>query len=186
MPPELAHDFVATAHANGASALRQFTVADAPFILALLNDPAFIRYIGDRNVRTLEQAAEYIETRFVPGYASGYGAYAAVLNGMDEPAGLISLLKRDWLEEADLGFAFLPAYTGRGYAEEGSRAMMAYAGNRLGLQSLMAIATTDNQSSHRLLGKLGFTLKRSLIDPADGAELLLFHAQLSTGSQSQE
>ena len=160
---------------TGRLTLRRLDDGDAAFILRLVNDADWLRYIGDRNVNSLDDARNYIQTGPVEMYARmGYGLYAVVLADGGEPAGLCGLIKRDSLEHADLGFAFLPEYRGRGYALEAARATLDYAKNVLGLPRILAVTTLDNEASGRLLTKLGFRLDRSIrLEPAD-VELNLY------------
>jgi RimJ/RimL family protein N-acetyltransferase len=159
---------------TGRLTLRRLDDGDAAFILRLVNDADWLRYIGDRNVKSLDDARNYIQTGPVEMYARmGYGLYAVVLAG-GEPIGLCGLIKRDSLEHADLGFAFLPEYRGRGYAFEAARATLAYARNVLGLPRILAVTTLDNEASGGLLTKLGFRLDRRVrLEPAD-VELNLY------------
>ena len=138
-------------------ALRQLDVDDAPFILRLLNDPAWLRYIGDRGVRTVDGAREYLEQRVISMYAKlGFGLWMVETKEGGVPTGICGLVKRDALPEVDLGFAFLPAYRGLGYAYESALAVRDHAVRALGLARLLAITTPVNTSSARLLERLGF------------------------------
>jgi len=147
-------------------ALREFTTDDAEFVCALLNEPGFLRFIGDRRVRTTDEARAYIETALVSSYARhGYGPYRVLLRPAAEPLGLCGLFRKDWLDAPDLGYAFLARHASRGYAVEAARAVMAYAGERLGLKRVVAVATPDNEASIRLLGKLGFEAAGTVLVP---------------------
>ena len=139
-------------------ALRALSEEDAPFILGLLNEPSFIRNIGDRGVRTIEDAVAYIENGPLASYARfGFGLYLVTLKSTGASIGICGILKRDALPEPDIGFAFLPAYWSQGYALESAIAVRDYARNAIGLQRLLAIVNPSNQGSIRLLEKLGFT-----------------------------
>jgi ribosomal-protein-alanine N-acetyltransferase len=141
--------------------LRDLAAADAPFILTLLNEPSFIENIGDRGVRTLEDARVYIENGPVASYVRfGFGLYLVELNESEQPIGICGILKRDALRDPDLGFAFLPAYWRQGYALESAAAVRHYARAELGLGRLLAIANPANAGSIRLLEKLGFRFER--------------------------
>lgn len=154
--------------------LRRLSVEDAGFILELLNEPAWIRFIGDRGVRTLEDARAYIQKGPMEMYARcGFGLYLTELKD-GTPLGLCGLVKRDFLPDADLGFAFLSRFWGKGYAYEAASAVMTHAKATLGLQRIVAITTPDNESSIALLEKAGFAFERMVVFPADGAELKLF------------
>lgn len=136
--------------------LREVEHGDAEFILDLLNQHTFKRYIGDRGVRTLEQAENYIRTRFTNSYRDhGFGLYLMELASGATPIGLCGFVKRDTLPDPDIGFALLPRYERQGYAFEAATAMMVYGREKLSLRKVLAITTIDNESSGRLLGKIG-------------------------------
>ena len=149
--------------------------ADAPFILELLTDPAFLRYIGDRGVQDLEGARRYVEAGPRASYAAhGYGLWRVALRDGGTPIGICGVLKRPTLPEPDLGFAFLPAYRGCGYAFEAARATLAHARDGLGLGRILAITTRDNVDSIALLGRLGFRDEGEVEGAPGGAPLRLF------------
>src|SRR6476659_4648638 len=112
--------------------LRQFTVADAEFILTLLNEPSFLRYIGDKKVRNLDDARQYILNGPVASYErNGFGLYLVEVKDQHTPIGMCGLLKRDELPDPDIGFAFLPAFWKKGFAFEAATAVMREARERL-------------------------------------------------------
>ncbi len=155
--------------------LAQLSDRDAEFILGLLNEPSFLRYIGDRGVRTIEDARRYICEGPVAGYERyGYGLLRVALKGDDTPIGMCGVLKRDTLPEPDLGFSFLPAWWSQGYALEAASSVMAHARTVLRLGRIIAITTHDNEPSMRLLGKLGFRFERMVRLGDDPVELRLF------------
>ncbi len=157
--------------------LREFNAEDAPFILELLNDPAWIEFIGDRGVRTLPDAKGYILERLQKSYRDfGFGMW--LVEKDKTPIGTCGLLKRDYLEELDMGIAFLPAYRGQGYAYEAAKAVMAYGKERLRLKNLLAFVLVGNEKSVRLLEKLGMQYKGKLHIPGDDADLDLYGALL--------
>lgn len=159
--------------------LRRATAEDDQFILELLNDPSWLRYIGDRGVRTLDGARDYILKSLVAMYERlGFGLYLVELKGEGLPLGLCGLIKRESLEDVDLGFAFLPEFRGKGYARESALAVMEYARRTFGLGRLAAITSPDNHVSARLLEKLGFHFERMIKLSGDDAEVKLFAAQL--------
>lgn len=136
--------------------LREMTEDDAPFMVELLNDPGFLRYIGDRGVRTPAAAQAYLREGAIASYREhGYGMYLACLRADGSAAGVCGLVRRDGLDAPDLGFALLPPWRGRGLAAEGSRAVLQYALGPLGLERVVAIATPDNRASITLLEGLG-------------------------------
>ena len=154
--------------------LRDIAPADAPFILGLLNEPSFIENIGDRGVRTIEDACAYIVNGPVASYARhGFGLYLVELPEAG-PIGICGILKRDTLADPDLGFAFLPAYWGQGYAFESASAVRHHARTELGLGRLLAITNPSTAASGRLLEKLGFRFDGVTRLSPNGAELKLF------------
>ena len=155
--------------------LRRMSVDDAEFELRLLNEPSFLRFIGDRGVRTLEDARAYILKGPVDMYERlGFGLYITELKSEGVPIGICGLVKRDFLADVDIGFAFLPEFWGQGYAYEAAAAVMEYAKGELGLKRIVAITNPDNQSSIRLLEKLGLKFDRMIRTTADGPEIRLF------------
>lgn len=133
---------------------------DAPFILELLTDPAFIEHIGDKGVRDLEGARHYIQSGPAASHqAHGFGLDRVELRSTGESIGICGLLKREALEAADIGFAFLPQFRSKGYAFEAARAVLEDAFERLGLERVLAITSPTNQRSIRLLERLGFTFE---------------------------
>lgn len=157
--------------------LRRVDPADAPFVRDLVNDPAWIRYIGEKGVKTLADAQRYIETALMAMYERyGFGLYLVHLKALDAPIGICGLIKRDALEDVDLGFAFMPQFRGHGYAYEAASAVMAYGRGALGLGRIVAILASDNDRSSRLLGKLGFRPEGRVTLPPKGETLELYAA----------
>ena len=160
--------------------LREMTIADEAFICALLNQPSFLRYIGDRHVRSVDDAATFIETRYRQSYRDhGYGLYVVELRETSEPIGICGFVRRDTLQDADMGFAFLTQFEGRGYAYESAAAALEYAGVTFGLTRVLAIAQPDNVRSHTLLQRLGFSANGDVLLPGDSVALSLFVRELS-------
>lgn len=164
--------------------LLQLTEADAPFILDLLNSPGWLRYIGDRGVRTIEDAKAYIQNGPAVSYAkNGFGLYLVRLkNG--QSIGLCGLIRRDTLPHIDIGFAFLPDYSGRGYGFEASQAVIREAQYMFGLERLVAITDQENMISIALLHKLGFQFERLIPLNPDLPELSLFGLDLMPQSKA--
>ena len=155
--------------------VRRLSPDDAEFILRLLNEPSWLRFIGDKGVRTIEDARAYILRGPVEMYSRlGFGLYLVAIKGGGPPIGICGLIKRDSLEDVDIGFAFLPEYWGRGYAYEAASAVMAYGGNVLGLKRIVAITSVDNDSSARLLEKLGLRFEGMVKLSNDSEEVRLF------------
>ncbi len=155
--------------------LRKMTLAEAPFILSLLNSPGWLQYIGDRNVRSIADAEQYITNAPLKSYTDhGFGLMLVVEKEQGMPVGMCGLLQRDSLDHPDLGFAFLPEYMGRGYALEAASAIIQYADETLQIDTVAAITVPDNAASVKLLSKLGFVLKEKTRLEGDAEELLLF------------
>lgn len=155
--------------------LREIVERDVEFIYDLVNQPSFIEYIGDRNVRSIENARDFIENRYRQSYREhGFGLYAVELKSDGTPIGICGFVKRDTLPDADIGFAFLPQYERKGYAFESADAVMKYGRDVLKLEKVLAITTPHNESSGRLLARLGFEFEGLLKQPNEQAELKLF------------
>ena len=155
--------------------LRKLTVDDAAFMLDLLNQPSFIQFIGDRGVRTLDDARECILTRYIAAYERlGFGVYLTLLKEGQVPIGICGLIKRDTLEDVDIGYAFLPQYWSKGYAVESASAVLEYARSALGLNRILGITTPDNNSSIRVLEKIGLKFEKLVRLSEDDVELKLF------------
>lgn len=148
---------------------------DEEFVIHLLNDPAFLRYVGDKGVRDADGARHYIQTGPVASYKRfGFGLYKVLLKNSGEPIGMCGLLKRETLEDVDVGFAFLPEFRSKGYAMESASAVMRQGREKFGLSRIVAITSPDNVSSSRLLGRLGMQFERTIRFPGEQAELSLF------------
>jgi RimJ/RimL family protein N-acetyltransferase len=159
--------------------IRLLAEDDAPFMLGLLNEPSFIRNIGDRGVRTLDDAREYLAAGPFASYARfGFGLYLVELKDVGTPIGICGILKRDELPDPDIGFAFLPAYWSLGYALESATAVKDYSRNTIGLPRLLAIVSPSNASSIRLLERLGFTFTSLMKLTPDDSEVRLYTCAL--------
>lgn len=156
-------------------ALRELTLADADFILKLLNEPSFIRFIGDRNIRSLEDAKNYLLQGPLDSYRRhGFGLYLVEEQSSGSSLGLCGLIKRETLPDVDIGYAFLPEFWSRGYALEAAAAVMGYGREVLQLHRIVAIVTPDNERSIHLLNKLGLSFERMISWSEGGAELKLY------------
>ena len=148
---------------------------DAAFMVALLNDPAWLRYIGDRGVRTEADAGRYIEARIWSQYQThGFGMYVLELRATAQPIGTCGLVRREFLGGPDLGFALLPEWTGQGYAAEAARAVIGHAQETLRVDPLYAIVKRDNPRSIGMLGRLGFTHEGPFAVPPEGTSVELY------------
>lgn len=153
--------------------VRELSAAtDAGFICALLNSPKFLKYIGDRGVRSPEAAAEFIETRYRQSYRDhGFGLYTVELLPDGPQIGICGFVRRDTLPEPDIGFAYLPEFEGKGYGFEAAAAMMEYGRTKLGMRRILAITSPDNDASGGLLAKLGFSFDRMLVSDTESLKL---------------
>lgn len=155
--------------------LRWIAVEDAAFILALLNDPAWLRFIGDRGVKSTDAARTYILSGPVAMYERlGFGLYLTERKSDGVPMGICGLIKRDGLDDIDIGFAFLPQFCAKGYAQEAAVAVIAYGKNTLGLKRIVAITKHDNASSIKLLEKIGLKFMRMVMLPGNVEEVMLY------------
>ena len=155
--------------------LDKFSIDDASFMLKLVNTPTWIQFIGDRGVRTLPDAQDYILAGALASYKQhGFGPYLVKLKTNGKPIGLCGLFKRDTIDDPDIGFAFLPDYANKGYGFESATAVMKYAREVLGLTRIVGITLPGNQYSIRLLEKLGLRFERMISVRTDGEESLLF------------
>jgi RimJ/RimL family protein N-acetyltransferase len=156
--------------------LREVVKSDAEFVLDLLNQPSFIKYIGDRKVRTVAEAEDYIESRFTQSYEThGFGMYLVELKeaAPNSKIGICGFVKRDTLPDVDIGFAFLSEFEGKGYAFESAGAMMDYGSKAFDFTRVVAITTQDNERSGRLLEKIGFDFE-SLVEMPNNEILKLY------------
>jgi len=155
--------------------LRPVTVDDTELMLAIWNDPAFIRNVSDRGIRTVEQAREAIESgaqKLFEDY--GYGPYCMSLKSDGTMIGICGLFKRDNLEDPDIGFGVLPDYCGKGYAGEAAAAVVNFARNELGITALTAIVSPTNAPSIGLIEKLGLTFDQMITMPGDDDAICLY------------
>lgn len=155
--------------------LQRLTLDDAPFLLELMNEPPFYKFVADRGLRTTADAAEYLREKLLPIYEQfGFGLYRVDLKNPGEPVGICGLLQRETLDAADVGFAILERFCGKGYAYEAATAVMDYGRTVLGLPEIVGVTAPDNLVSIRLLEKLGLRFQRRIHLPGYGAESLLF------------
>jgi RimJ/RimL family protein N-acetyltransferase len=159
--------------------LREFHLADKLFILELVNSPGWIKFIGDRNIKTEEQAGIYLENGPISSYKNyGFGLSLVELKGSLQPIGMCGLLKRADLDHPDIGFAFLPEYTGKGYAYEVAAATLSHAKNVLNQKVILAITVSENKSSIKLLEKIKMTFCKTIRLPNQNSELLLYSNEI--------
>jgi len=155
--------------------LREFTLNDAEFIVELLNSPGWLQFIGDRNIRTEEQAKHYLENGPIKSYKeNGYGLSLVEKKEDNLAIGMCGIIKREFLDHPDIGFAFLPGFNGKGYAYEITSAAMDYAKHQLNLAKILAITVSDNSKSIRLLEKIGLKFIKTINLPTSKEELQLY------------
>ena len=155
--------------------LRRLAPEDAAFTLELLNEPAYLQFIGDRGVRSLEDARAYLSNGPIASYARfGHGLYLAVLKEGGVPIGMCGLIKRESLADVDVGYAFLPQYWSQGYASEATAAVMDYGRRTLGLKRIVAIVAPENYRSIKLLEKLGLQFEQMIRLSDDSEAIMLF------------
>jgi ribosomal-protein-alanine N-acetyltransferase len=160
-------------------AIRAFTLDDAAFIVELLNDPGWLKNIGDRGVRTLYDARRYLsDGPIAAGARQGFALWAVLRRdgpgGM--PIGMCGLVRRDGLEHVDLGYAFLPAGRGQGFAREAAAAVLKHGFEHLGLRRIVAITAVDNAASGRVLEAIGMRFEQRLRVPGHADDSLLYAA----------
>jgi RimJ/RimL family protein N-acetyltransferase len=154
--------------------LRRLTATDAADLVALLNSVAFLANVGDKGVRTLEDARAYVAGIQACYTHCGYGLYAVVRKADEAFTGICGLLYREYLGETDIGYAMLPEYGGRGYASEAAAAILAYGRRQLGLARIVALISPDNATSIRIAVKLGLSFEKTVSMSADGPQVALY------------
>jgi RimJ/RimL family protein N-acetyltransferase len=160
--------------------ISKFNLKDAPFFMELANTPNSIKYIGDKNLKSIEDAEKYLGNKTIKSYADfDFGFYKlAIKEENNKLIGTCGLVKREELEYVDIGFAFLPEYEGKGLGFEASIEIMKLAKYQFNIEKLAAITTPDNKNSIKLLEKLGFTFEKRVKPFKDDEELLLFAKNL--------
>lgn len=160
-------------------AVRLIEHTDAGFILRLFNSPNWLHFLGDRNIRSLEDAANYVKNVYLKGYAeNGFGAWMVTLKESGEPVGLCGLFKRPYLALPDLGYSLLPEFEGKGYASEAASGVLSYVSAELKRTELLAIVSEQNIRSTSLLEKVGFVFTEKIQPPDENRTLLLYHVTL--------
>lgn len=159
--------------------LREVMLEDAEFILRLLNEPSYLRFIGDKGVRTVAEARDFIEAAFLKSYERfGFGLYLTETKDDRAPIGICGLVKRDTLEDVDIGFAFVPEFWANGYAYESAKAVLSYARDHVGLKRIAGVTQPDNPGSIRTLEKLGLRYQRMIRLSDDAEEIQLYVREL--------
>lgn len=162
--------------------VRHLSVDDAAFILRLLNEPTFIRHIADKGVRTLDDARVYLRNGPIASVArNGFGLNRVELKETGQAIGMCGLIRRDALDDVDIGYALLPEFCGQGYAAEAARAVLVSAARLHGLQRVIAVVNSDNSDSSRMLEKMGFRFEKMVRLAADEPDIRQFAIALSPG-----
>ncbi len=155
--------------------LRELTLTDAPFIVELVNSPGWLKYIGDRNIKTIDQAKTYLTNGPIKSYHdNGFGLWLVETKDTNTPLGMCGILKRETLDHPDLGFAFLAEFIGKGYGFEAATATLEFAKEKLTLPTLNAITVPYNQNSIKLLEKVGMKFSKRISFANNPEELLLY------------
>jgi RimJ/RimL family protein N-acetyltransferase len=158
--------------------LREFVIDDAPFIVNLLNSPTWLQFIGDRGVKNIEDAQQYLLTGPMESYRlNGFGLLMIELKEGSVPIGSCGLIKREVLQDIDIGFALLPEHAGKGYGYEAASSIMNFAKKTLALKRVVAITDPENINSINLLKKLGMHFEK-MITLYDEKELMLFGVEI--------
>ena len=155
--------------------LHEFELSDATFLLEIMNQPDYHRYIGDRGLRTVEDAESYIREKFISEYKRrGFGFWLVRLKDGMTPVGFAGIIVRDELDEPDVGYAIQETYAGNGYAEEATRGILKYAAEFLDFPVICAITDPDNKASINVLIKCGFHFDRQAPVFSDEEELNIY------------
>lgn len=155
--------------------LSKINKKDAPFLYQLMNDPDWILNIGDRQINNLEDAEKFIANRFIKSYKENeFGFYILRLIEDDNPIGICGLIKRDGLDNVDIGYALIPEFRGNGYAFEAAKVVYAYGVNHFKLDKIVAIVNPGNKKSAQILEKLGLQFEKMITLPNETKEIQLF------------
>lgn len=158
--------------------IRPMSLDDAAFIFELYNRPKFIQYIGDRHIKTLTDAENYIQNRFLPQFEKlGFGNYLVVTKDKNEKIGGVGIFEREGLDILDIGFSLLEEYEGKGYAYEAAMKVKSIGMDDFGLKKISAITSKDNFSSQKLIERLGLQFKNHVTLPEDEEELMYFETE---------
>ncbi len=164
---------------TGRLVLRRVTLDDADLMFAVWNDPAFVRNVGDRGIRTIDQAREAVRAGPLKLYEHhGFGPCAMVLKASGKRIGICGLFQRDNLDRPDIGFAVLPGYRGQGYAGEAALAVLAHARDDLALNHICAIVAPGNAPSIALVERLGLEFKGMITMPGEDKAVRLYNISL--------
>lgn len=165
--------------------LRRLTLDDAELMLAVWNDPSFIRHVGDRGIRTIDAARVALEEGALKFYSDyGYGPFRVALIADDSPVGVCGLFRREGLDEPDIGFSVFPEYWRKGFAYEAASAVVDHAETDLQLQRLIAIVSPENDPSVALIEKLGLQFERMYRLPGEDDDIAVYGMQLDKNART--
>ena len=155
--------------------ISELTGENAPFFFELVNDPAWLKYIGDKGINTISDAKHYLDSKIIPSYAlNGFGFYLVSLKKNNSSIGITGLVDRKGLKHIDVGFAFLESYRGQGFAYESTLAILEFAKQKLKIDPIVAITDLDNSKSIQLLDRLGLKFKKIIQLPDGDKKCRLF------------
>jgi len=158
--------------------LQPMSVDDKEFIFELYNRPKFIKYIGERGIKTLSDAENYILNRFLPQFDKlGYGNYLVVTKDKGDKIGGVGIFEREGLDVVDIGFSLLEEFEGKGYAYEAAQKVKSIGMDDFGLKKISAITSKDNFSSQKLIEKLGLKFKNYVTLPNEDEELMYYETE---------
>ncbi|SIQ11729.1 Protein N-acetyltransferase, RimJ/RimL family [Chryseobacterium sp. RU37D] len=158
--------------------LRPMSLEDGEFILDLYNRPKFIQFIGDRNLKTVADAENYIKNRFLPQLEKlGFGNYLMITKEGNHKIGGVGIFEREGLDVVDIGFSLLDEFEGKGYAYEAAVKLKSIGMDDFGLKKISAITTKDNLSSQKLIEKLGLKFQKFVTIPGDSEELMYYETE---------
>ncbi|ASK31287.1 GNAT family N-acetyltransferase [Chryseobacterium sp. T16E-39] len=158
--------------------LRPISLEDGAFIFDLYNRPKFIQFIGDRNLKNISDAEEYIKNRFLPQLENlGFGNYLVVTKDKNEKVGAVGIFEREGLDVVDIGFSLLDEFEGKGYAYEAAVKVKSIGMDEFGLKKISAITSKDNFSSQKLIEKLGLKFQKHITLPNDSEELRYYETE---------
>lgn len=154
------------------------SLTDAPFTLKLLNSPTWLKFIGDRGVKNLEDAEKYIQDRIIGHYnENGFSTYLMRIRETNIPIGFCGLVNRAELDCPDIGFSVLPEFAGKGYTSEAAQLVLEYARDELMFNKISAITLEENLPSRRVIEKIGLTFVKTIRFNADDEELMLYELE---------
>lgn len=155
--------------------IRPMNLEDKEVIFELYNSPKFIKYIGNRNIKTIADAENYIKDKFLPQFEKlGFGNYMVIVKDGNKKIGGVGIFEREGLEVVDIGFSLLEEFEGKGYAYEAAQKVMSVGMNQFGLKKISAITSKDNFSSQKLIEKLGLKFKKYVTLPNEEEELMYY------------